>query len=217
MGEVVLVRHGQASHGAADYDALSPLGHDQSNRLGEYFQRLDTRFTRVVRGGLRRHRETLEGLFNHIEAPEPEVDGRLDELDYDTLEREYLREIGAEGPMRERGEWLVHLPRLLDAWMQGRIGSGESFAGFSARAWAAVSDAVDPTGRTLVVTSGGVIGVTVARVLRLETEPMADIMLDILNASVHRLTHENGRLRLSLFNATPHLDHSGLDHARTQI
>ena len=37
MAELVLVRHGQASFGAADYDKLSDLGWRQSRWLGEYF------------------------------------------------------------------------------------------------------------------------------------------------------------------------------------
>jgi len=38
MGTLYLVRHGQASFGAADYDNLSELGHKQSARLGEYWR-----------------------------------------------------------------------------------------------------------------------------------------------------------------------------------
>ena len=34
MGTIHLVRHGQASWGAADYDELSALGRDQSDALG---------------------------------------------------------------------------------------------------------------------------------------------------------------------------------------
>ena len=37
MGTLYLVRHGQASFGADDYDVLSPLGHQQALRLGEDF------------------------------------------------------------------------------------------------------------------------------------------------------------------------------------
>jgi broad specificity phosphatase PhoE len=39
MGTLYLVRHGQASFGADDYDQLSPLGQQQTVRLGEYFIR----------------------------------------------------------------------------------------------------------------------------------------------------------------------------------
>ena len=50
MGELVLVRHGQASFGAEDYDKLSPLGHQQSKWLGEYFKAHDLQFDAVWRG-----------------------------------------------------------------------------------------------------------------------------------------------------------------------
>ena len=37
MAELVLIRHGQASFGADDYDKLSDMGWRQSRWLGEYF------------------------------------------------------------------------------------------------------------------------------------------------------------------------------------
>ncbi|MEP6791213.1 MAG: phosphoglycerate mutase family protein, partial [Ramlibacter sp.] len=62
MGTLYLVRHGQASFGADDYDKLSPLGHKQSVRLGEYFAQKGLRFDAVIAGTLRRHLETLAGI-----------------------------------------------------------------------------------------------------------------------------------------------------------
>ena len=38
MGQLILVRHGQASFGAEDYDQLSDLGKRQGYRLGEYWR-----------------------------------------------------------------------------------------------------------------------------------------------------------------------------------
>ena len=38
MGTLYLVRHGQASFGAEDYDQLSELGRRQSVRLGQYLR-----------------------------------------------------------------------------------------------------------------------------------------------------------------------------------
>ena len=46
MGTLYLVRHGQASFGADDYDKLSDLGHRQCVRLGEYFRDKGVRFVR---------------------------------------------------------------------------------------------------------------------------------------------------------------------------
>ena len=44
MGTLYLVRHGQASFGAADYDNLSELGHRQAVRLGEYWRERGMKF-----------------------------------------------------------------------------------------------------------------------------------------------------------------------------
>ena len=39
MGSIYLIRHGQASFGAENYDVLSPLGYRQSEALGDYLAR----------------------------------------------------------------------------------------------------------------------------------------------------------------------------------
>ena len=83
MGEVVLVRHGQASFGAEDYDRLSPLGHQQSAWLGEYFVAHGMAFDTVWRGQLRRHRETAEGIATAMALPGIAEDARFDEFHYD--------------------------------------------------------------------------------------------------------------------------------------
>ncbi len=62
MGTLYLVRHGQASFGAEDYDVLSPLGYRQSRRLGEYFRSKGIRFDAALTGTLNRQRQTLAGI-----------------------------------------------------------------------------------------------------------------------------------------------------------
>ena len=62
MGTLYLVRHGQASFGAEDYDQLSPLGQRQSVRLGEYFGSKGIAFDTVLTGTLRRHLQTCAGV-----------------------------------------------------------------------------------------------------------------------------------------------------------
>ena len=58
MGNLYLVRHGQASFGAEDYDNLSELGRKQAVRLGEYFRDNGQSFDTVFTGTLRRHGQT---------------------------------------------------------------------------------------------------------------------------------------------------------------
>ena len=54
MSKILLVRHGQASFGAADYDNLSPTGHEQSRVLGEALAARGLTADVVVAGEMRR-------------------------------------------------------------------------------------------------------------------------------------------------------------------
>ena len=62
MGHLYLVRHGQASFGEKDYDQLSPMGQQQSVRLGQYWQGKGLRFDAVLTGTLKRHTQTYAGI-----------------------------------------------------------------------------------------------------------------------------------------------------------
>ena len=62
MGTLYLVRHGQASFGAADYDQLSPLGTRQCHALGRWLGAQGLQFEAVLRGSLRRHVQSLSAL-----------------------------------------------------------------------------------------------------------------------------------------------------------
>ena len=66
MGTLYLVRHGQASFGADDYDQLSDLGRRQSVRLGEYFAERGIRFDALLAGTLRRQQQTLAGILEGL-------------------------------------------------------------------------------------------------------------------------------------------------------
>ena len=61
-GWCILVRHGQASFGAADYDVLSETGWEQGRLLGRWLRERGVAPTAVLRGGMRRHRETAEAI-----------------------------------------------------------------------------------------------------------------------------------------------------------
>jgi len=217
VSEIVLVRHGQASFGTDDYDRLSALGQEQATWLGEYMLAHDICADRVVHGGLRRQRETAEGILSVIGDHPREVDPRVDEFHYFELEQEYVRNTGADAATC-RADFLTLFPRIYVEWADGRItGGGESFPAFEARVSAVLDQAIARGGTTLVVTSGGVIGMALRRVLGLGTRATAEVLLNIHNASVHRLEWEGGRLGLSLFNASPHLDPADRVHARTYV
>ena len=60
MGMVLLVRHGQASFGAEDYDVLSEAGVAQSKRLGAWLREAAVQPAALVHGAMRRQRDTAK-------------------------------------------------------------------------------------------------------------------------------------------------------------
>ena len=66
MSTIYLVRHGQASFGAADYDVLSERGQQQARVLGDAFARAKPRLHAVVSGDMQRHRQTARACLAEI-------------------------------------------------------------------------------------------------------------------------------------------------------
>jgi len=58
VSEIYLLRHGQASFGAEDYDRLSEAGETQARLLGEHLAGLGLEFDAIFSGAMRRQRDT---------------------------------------------------------------------------------------------------------------------------------------------------------------
>src|SRR5690242_20287511 len=84
MGVIYLLRHGQASLFGRDYDVLSDTGGEQSRLVGAALSARGVRPDLVVRGSLRRHRQTTEAVQAAAgwEDLEVMVDPRWDEIDH---------------------------------------------------------------------------------------------------------------------------------------
>src|SRR5262249_29959201 len=90
MSVLVLVRHGQASFSADDYDDLSPAGQAQARRLGDYWTHQAQSFDEIYVGPRRRQQQTAALVGDRFRAagrpwPEPVVLEELDEYDLDGL------------------------------------------------------------------------------------------------------------------------------------
>ena len=77
MGVLLLVRHGQASLGTADYDHLSELGYRQARATGARLARADLAIDRVMCGTLARQRDTAVAAL--AELPPPTGTGHLED------------------------------------------------------------------------------------------------------------------------------------------
>ncbi|MBY8968187.1 histidine phosphatase family protein, partial [Algiphilus sp. NNCM1] len=84
MGSIYLIRHGQASFGADDYDVLSPVGVEQAQVLGRHLADIGLTFDRCVSGDLRRQQHTATAAFEQYGAlglpvPALEIDSAFNE------------------------------------------------------------------------------------------------------------------------------------------
>ena len=218
MSHITLIRHGQANSGAtdeADYDRLSPLGHQQAQWLGQYMK--DTRHvhTRLYTGTLRRHIETADGMATDLDAVRDE---RLNELEYFTLANALKTEQGIEIPTDQAG-FVHHLPRVFAAWQADEIeGAPERFSDFEKRVSNVIEEIGAGSGPALVVTSGGLIAMVMRQQLNLDIAKMANIALAIKNSSMHRLYPVGGTVWTpAMFNAVPHLETPDRHHAQTHV
>lgn len=212
MGTLYLVRHGQASFGADDYDQLSELGRRQSVRLGEYFAERDIHFDALIAGTLRRHKQTLAGILQGMNrAGEHLAWEGLNEYDSEALIAT-VHEGALEKPTSP--ELYRHHFRLLrDAmarWMAGSTSPRgmPTYAEFVQ----GVAGALDHVRanhygqNVLVVTSGGPISTAVAHVLGTPPETTIELNLRIRNTAVTEFTFTPKRHMLVSFNCLPHLD-----------
>lgn len=211
MGILYLVRHGQASFGAEDYDQLSALGRRQCVRLGEYFRHRSKRFDAVLTGRLKRHAQSLEAIASGLPGtPAPLVWPGLDEYDSAAL-------IGAIHPeplaKPDTPELYRHHFRLLrealQQWMAGRTAPAgmPSYADFAAGVNAALDHVRrEHEGDVLIVSSGGPISTAIGQVLGVPAETTIGLNMQIRNSAVSEFVFTPRRHTLLTYNTLPHLD-----------
>ena len=211
MGHLYLVRHGQASLGADDYDQLSPLGTQQSQRLGEHWRTQGITFDAVITGALKRHAQTLAGIQQGMGTQ------------HDALVWPGLNEYDSEAIIRaiQPGELLKpttpesykqHFRLLRDGltqWMAGVVSPKgmPSYAEFVK----GVTSALDHIrqqhdGNVLLVSSGGPIATAVAHVLKASPETSIELNMRLRNSAVSEFSFNPKRHSLVAFNSVPHLE-----------
>ena len=218
MGHLHLVRHGQASFGADNYDQLSDLGKQQSVRLGQYFASKGWQFDTIVTGSLVRHTQTWAGIEQGMGLTAGvmpvQVEPGLNEYDSHAV-------IAAihPGPLpavTEPGAYQTYFRLLRDglrAWMDGVLTpegmpSYDDFRGGILEALKRVRD--NNLGkRVLVVSSGGPISTTMGYLLGTSAETTIELNYQIRNTALTECRITRKGLRLVSFNGLPHLDGVG--------
>jgi broad specificity phosphatase PhoE len=223
MGQLYLIRHGQASFGAEDYDNLSELGHQQAQQLGAYFKQKNLQFDAVITGTLRRHTQTWEGIaqgagFTHEPLQLPGLNeydshaviatihpGKLEKPDTPEMYRHHFRLL-KDGLT----QWMngvvspVGMPSYME-FQQGVVNAldhvRKNYSGDKG------DDKTNgKSGNILIVSSGGPISTAVGHILGTTPETTIELNLRIRNCSITEFAFTPKRHMLVTYNTLPHLE-----------
>jgi broad specificity phosphatase PhoE len=233
MGQIYLVRHGQASFGSADYDNLSALGVEQARLLGEWFANCSQGFHQVVTGSMKRHRQTADACMGALpKALMVETDWQRDagfnEYDHHEVLIRHWPEFAdplaikkflsdTENPKRA---FQKIFEDAMTRWMDGKHDADyrEPWPVFRARCVAAFDRLVasaGPSQNIVVFTSGGTIATLCQHVLGLQDRQVCELNWTLVNSAVTKLFYQPGRTTLSYLNNFAHLEWLGEKNAVT--
>jgi broad specificity phosphatase PhoE len=215
MATIYLIRHGQASFGAADYDKLSELGCRQAQVVGEYLRDCDITFDAVYSGDLLRQRETARlAIASQPEEVTHHIDPRFNEIRNDEQLKYLLPEVVKSNPaieaLVERGlssskDYQKVIDAVFNYWVSPRCNDSriQSWADYSGGTRQAMLELMQTQGggKTVgIFTSGGTIATIVAQALGLTGEETYQFYEPMFNCSVSQLFYSGTRVSLSYFN-----------------
>lgn len=222
MPTITLIRHGQASFGAENYDQLSPLGYDQAKHLGEYFAKTGRKVDHVVIGGMQRHKQSYESFFEGFGQ------NKLDATalsDYNEFDHEQVLLVGnnlaskaemgkvlasADNPKRKMYELFN---TGVKRWQSGEHDAdyAESWAHFTGRCWNAFLATAEEIkdlpndAHCLVFSSGGVVSAIAGKLLGLSDRKIFELNFSMANAAMTQVKTKKGRHQLLSLNEYSYL------------
>ena len=220
MANLLIVRHGQASFGAENYDQLSPLGQRQADLTGEFLRKMDTRFSAAYSGDLSRQRETGQRVLDQLEqAPELIIDPRFNEVQTDE-QIEVMMPLLVERDARfadlvaamdtDTKSFQKIIETVFNYWVSPEcdvsgIQSWQDYHGGVVNAFeSAMASAASGTD-TAIFTSGGTIATIVGHVLKLTSDRVYEFYEPVFNCSITRIIFNSRKCSLSTFNDVGHL------------
>jgi broad specificity phosphatase PhoE len=215
MATIYIVRHGQASFGAQNYDELSQLGRRQAQVVGEYFRDRGVNFDAVYSGDLSRQRETARLVIASQPAKVDHcVDPRFNEIQNEEqlkcLMPEVLKVNPAVKTLVDKGlgsskDYQKVIDAVFNYWVSPACDDPriQSWAEYSSNARQALTDVMQTqgSGKTIgIFTSGGTLATLVAQVLGLGGEGTYQLYEPVFNCSVTQLFYSGSKVSLSYYN-----------------
>jgi len=225
VGSIYLIRHGQASFGADDYDVLSPIGVRQAEVLGQHLLDLGVSFDRCVSGDLRRQQHTARAALEQyanagLTPPTIEQDSAFNEFDADNVIRHLLPELLPQEPealhilrngAQNRAEFQRLFALLIQRWVNGDYASTDvptwpSFVSQVAGGLQRLLQLAQSKDNIAVFTSGGTITALLHLITGVTAEKAFELNWQIVNTSLSRLKFRGSDVALASFNSHTHLE-----------
>ncbi|WP_010583492.1 histidine phosphatase family protein [Schlesneria paludicola] len=235
MSALVLVRHGQASFFASDYDKLSAIGEQQLRHVGTHWAAQRLVIDEVFTGPRMRQRDSARLAGEEYQKagltwPEPIVLDELDEYDLDGLTKNVAPQLAAvnsefaqmamsylqsAGELDKLRSFQRMFEMLLRHWQadQSERTDVETWAKFRQRVNGVIRRVQTQTARSRRVvffTSGGFIGCAAHLALAAPDATALELNWRVRNASFTEFVFNQDRLSLDSFNSVPHLEHPDL-------
>ena len=210
MSQILLVRHGQASFDAADYDQLSERGVEQSRILGEALAQQGVRPDVVVTGRMKRHDQTARALLEGAGWDLPiDVDAGWDEFDHVQVLAVHTPPATTQAES-ERQAFQRWFEGATMRWTAGRHEDDydETFAEFARRveqALGRLAGRLSGSETAVVLTSGGPVSWAATSLLSAGTDVWLRLNPVCVNSAVTKVVVGSRGSTLVSFNDHSHL------------
>ena len=224
VGSIYLIRHGQASFGADDYDVLSDLGVRQAQITGQHLVDLGVRFDRCLSGDLLRQQDTAKHALAQFTAagltvPELEIDSAFNEFDAFGVLEALLpgllpQEPHALNTLNNAANDPEEFQRIFDLviarWISGTYDTPrlESWLGFVERVQGGLNRTLDLASHQqniAVFTSAGSITALLHLLTQIPASEAFKLTWQIVNTSLSQLKFRGREVTLASFNSHVHL------------
>lgn len=210
MSVLYLVRHGQASFGADDYDRLSDLGKEQSRITGRFLAAQGIEPDRIVHGEMLRQRQTAEGL---LEGMGLSMDAHVDSGWNEYAAWELTGVLDDVDPRAKHDSKIFQgeLERGAARWASGEHDEDytETYNQFTSRVDRALDEATGAMSSgqsTIVVSSAGAIAWTAARLIGGGFDQWMAFNRVTINTGITKIITGRGGTSLISFNDHGHQD-----------
>lgn len=223
MASIILVRHGQASFGAQNYDQLSATGERQAKALGCHFNRCDIQPSLVLSGNMSRHIATRDHCLAQMDPVKSLshtaiINPEWNEFDHENVLSVFDARLSSpqstgaflSSQTNPAHAFITLFTQAITQWQlqEDNTAYTESWLHFKQRINRAMQQLIEQVSEqdiAIVYTSGGVISALILDLLVMPNEQMMTLNQQVINASMTKIFVKHKQAHLVSFNEHAYL------------